>query len=185
MRLQILVVTLLALSSTRAAAAEGDSSPFEARSTAVYAVFGLGTPVGLLGAEVEQMLLPDWSISAGAGFGVTGPQGSVMTHLFTGGSWSKLSIGAGISGGQFHWRDITAFDCDDCSGKVGTVAWGNVEIGGALRLPGGFAFRYFSGYGHIIAGDLVCDPGPDNCARLHPNDGHNLIYAGVGIGGAF
>src|SRR5665213_703087 len=103
MRTALIALTLMAAASGRAAAAaDDDSGPFEARPTAVYAVLGVGTPVGF--------------------------------------------------------------------------AWGNPELGGELRLPSGLALRHFGGYGHIFAGDLVCDPPATSCGPYYQNDGYNLIY---------
>jgi hypothetical protein len=62
--------------------------------------------------------------------------------------------------------------------------WANLEIGGEHRFFGGFAIRYFGGYGHIIAGDLTCDSTAGTCP-YSPSDGRNLIYTGVALGGAF
>src|SRR3954462_10209740 len=127
MRAAVLAFSLIALASTRALAADDDddATPFESRPTAIYAVLGLGTPVGFLGAEVEQTLLPHWTVTAGGGFGTGGPQGSVMMHLLGGGQRSKLTLGAGISGGKYAWEEW-CLDCDGGARKTGTVAWGNV-----------------------------------------------------------
>ncbi len=184
MRAAVLALTLIVAASGRAAAAnnDGSASPFESRPTAVYAVAGLGTPVGLVGAEVEETLLPNLSLSGGVGWGAANaPQGAAMLRWLGGSQWSKLTVGAGISGGRYKWTDWACFD-DTCATKSGTVAWGNVEIGGELRFPRGFALRYFAGYGHIIAGDLVCDPPATSCGPYYQNDGYNLIYTGVGVG---
>jgi hypothetical protein len=179
---------LVLLTWGRAFAAEDDESvsPFESRSTAVFGVIGLGTPVGLIGAEVEQIVVPNWSLSAGAGWGAANaPQLSVMTHLLAGGVRSKVTVGVGISHGKYKWEEF-CFDCDDGPvTKSGTVTWGNIEIGGEHRFWSGFALRYFGGYGHIIAGDLVCDNAPSGCGPYYQSAGYNVIYTGIGVGGAF
>jgi len=189
MRVTILALMLVTLAAGRATAAENDESvsPFESRSTAVFGVVGLGTPVGLVGAEVEQMVLPNWSLSAGAGWGAANaPQLSAMMHFLAGGVRSKVTIGAGISHGKYKWEELFCFDCEDGPvTKSGTVTWGNVEIGGEHRFWSGFALRYFGGYGHIIAGDLVCDNAPSGCGPYYQSDGYNVIYTGIGVGGAF
>jgi len=177
------VFSLVALASTTAAADEEDVSTFVSKPTAVYAVLGFGTPVGFLGAEVERTLEPMWTISAGAGWGAAGPQASAMTHVLLGPSGrSKFAVGAGISGGKYSWRPFCV-DCDEDAPKTGSVMWGNVEIGGEHRFGSGFALRYFGGYGHIVMGDLTCDPKAGNCP-YSPSDGRNLIYTGVALGGA-
>ena len=55
----------------------------------------------------------------------------------------------------------------------------------SIRTRSGFALRYFGGYGHIIAGDLVCDPPATSCGPYYQNDGYNLIYIGVAVGYSF
>jgi len=190
MRVAVLALTLVALTAGRASAA-GDPesvSPFESRSTAVFAVVGLGTPVGLVGAELEQVVLPNLSLSAGAGWGAANaPQLAGMLHFLAGGVRSKVTIGAGISHGRYQWTEFPCIDCENGPvTKSGTVTWGNVEIGGEHRFWSGFALRYFGGYGRIVAGDLTCNNTTATiCDQYYKNDGINVIYTGIGVGGAF
>ncbi|HEY7371908.1 MAG TPA: hypothetical protein VIF57_06990 [Polyangia bacterium] len=181
---------LIALASTTVAAAEDDEgqvSAFEAKPTAVYAVVGFGTPVGLMGAELERTLEPHWTISASGGWGLSGFQGSAMTHFLLGDSrQSRFAIGAGISGGNYTWKESCLVDCDDPAEKTGSVMWGNLEVGGEHRFFSGFAIRYFGGYGHVVAGDLVCTSDMNSgCASLSRETGRDIIYTGVALGGAF
>jgi hypothetical protein len=190
MRLAGLAFTVVTLTAATGATAEDDDiTAFQAKPTAVYAVLGFGTPVGLMGAEVERTLEPHWTISAGAGLGATGFQGSAMTHLLIGeGRRSRLAVGAGISGGKYVWKEWWCIDCDGLPQKTGSVMWGNLEIGGEHRFFSGFALRYFGGYGHVVAGDLVCEaPSPTStaCANLSRETGRDIIYTGVALGGAF
>ena len=184
MRAWILALTLFALPSGKAHAAE--RSEFENRPTAVYGQLGLGTPLGFVGIEAEHTVVPIWSVSAGAGLGLGGPQAAVMTRGLFGGHWSKFVIGGGLSGGRYLWVEPFCIE-NDCTRKSGTVAWGNLEIGGAHRFRSGFAMKYFGGYGRLIAGDLVCDEAETygHCTIDHKNDGYNLIYTGVAVGYAF
>lgn len=186
MRTTFLVLTLVALASPPAAAAD-DASPFEAKSTAVYAILGVGTPVGFMGAEIEQTVLPNWSLSAGLGWGhAMAPQASAMMRWMGGGQRSKVTIGAGVSGGKYTWTEYFCIDCDQVEHKSGTVAWGNVEVGGEHRFWNGFAIRYFGGYGRIVAGNYGCDPPDDvTCQTYYKDDGINIVYTGIGLGGAF
>jgi hypothetical protein len=188
MRFTVLALMLVALASSPAVAADGEvASPFEARSTAVYGVVGLGTPVGLVGAEIEQMLVPNLSLSAGVGWGAANaPQLAAMAHFLAGGVRSKVTLGVGVSYGGYKWTQFCIDDCDNGPAtKSGTVTWGNIEIGGEHRFWSGFALRYFGGYGHIIGGDLVCDNAPAGCGPYYQNDGYNVVYTGIGVGGAF
>jgi len=189
MRVTILALMLVALASGRAAANEDDASasPFEARTTAVYGVVGLGTPVGLVGVEIEQMVVPNLSLSAGAGWGAANaPQLAAMLHFLAGGVRSKVTIGVGASHGKYQWVEFPCIDCENGPvTKSGNVTWGNIEVGGEHRFWSGFALRYFGGYGHIIGGDLVCDNAPAGCGPYYQSDGYNVIYTGIGVGGAF
>jgi hypothetical protein len=187
MRIALFALTLLAAAAGPAAAAGNeDASPFESRPTVLYGVLGLGTPVGLVGVEVEETIRSHLSLTAGVGWGAANaPQGAVMIRaLVLSASDFRLTIGAGISGGKYKWSDWFCF-YDTCTTKSGTVAWGNLEIGGEHRLATGFALRYFLGYGHMVGGDFVCDPPATSCGPYYENDGRDLIYLGVGVGYAF
>ena len=186
-RWSIIALTLVTLTSARASAADGVSE-FQNRPTAVYAQLGLGTPLGFAGVEAEHMVTPDYAVSVGAGYGTGGPQAAAMLRLLAGGDRSKFSLGAGVSGGKYTWRDYLGFPDDEGPPrKAGTVAWANVEIGGEHRFRNGFALRYFGGYGRLIAGDLVCEAGAryDDCVMFYKDDGYNLIYTGIAVGYAF
>ena len=187
MRAAVIALTLLVATAGRAAAGDdnGRPSPFESRPTAIYWVLGAGTPVGFTGVEVEENILPSLSLSAGVGLGASAaPQAAGMIRWMAGGRVSKFAVGAGISGGRYKWWDLACFD-DTCGTKSGTVAWGNLEIGGEVRTSRGLAIRYFGGYGHVIAGNLVCDPPATSCGPYYQNDGYDLIYIGVGVGYSF
>ena len=133
------------------------------------------------------MLLPNWSFSAGFGWGAANaPQVAAMTRLLAGGVRSKVTIGAGISHGGYKWEELSCFDCENGPAtKSGTVTWGNIEVGGEHRFWSGFALRYFGGFGHIVSGDLVCDNAPSGCGPYYQDDGYSVVYTGIGVGGAF
>jgi hypothetical protein len=177
---------LLTLAGATAAAAEDDEevSPFEARSTAVFLHVGVSAPLGFGGFEAEQAIVPAWTVSAGVGLGAAGGQVGAMTHLRLGGSWSRFEVGAGLSHGKHVWTEF----CGDetCAQKSGTVTRANLELGGTHRWPHGFSMRYFVGYGHVVAGDLVCEGDTvDNCRANHQNDGQSMTYTGFAVGGSF
>ena len=187
MRAALLALTFVTVVSARARAADDAATPFEAKPTALFAVLGVGTPVGFMGAEVEQMVLPNVSLSAGLGWGVANAlQSATMVRWLGGGQRSKVTIGAGVSWGKYTWQEYFCIDCDYVVHKSGTVVWGNVEIGGEHRFWNGFALRYFGGYGRIVAGDFTCDTLDDPvCTRYYQNDGTSIVYTGIGIGRAF
>jgi len=187
MRRWIFALTPFILASARASAADVVSE-FQHRPTAIYGQIGLGTPLGFAGVEVEQMVTPESAVSVGTGYGMGGPQLAAMVRLLAGGDRSKFIVGAGVSGGRYTWEDYLAFPDDEGSPrKSGTVAWGNLAIGGEHRFRNGFALKYFGGYGHVIAGDLVCEAGArhDVCVMFHEDDGDSLIYTGIAVGYAF
>jgi len=186
MRLPVLalVVSLAALASARARAADNYVSEFEHRTTAIFLQFGVGTPIGLAGLEVERMLAPGMAISAGGGYSVSGGQLAVMPRFFFWGDRSKVFIGTGVSGGDYEWTKI----CYEtiCAEKRGRVMWGNAELGAEHRFRSGFAMRYFGGYGRVIAGDLPCvGDTADECMRSDQNSGREIVYTGFALGGAF
>ena len=189
MRAAVLAFTLVASVASGAAAANNDGavSPFESRPTVIYAVLGAGAPEGLVGAEVEETILPNWSLSAGLGWGAANaPQGAAMIRWQGGGAYTKVTLGAGISGGGYKWKE---FCLDACANgpvtKSGTVAWGNLEVGVERRFSSGFVIRNFLGYGHVIAGNLVCDQPANICGPYYQNDGYSLIYLGAALGYSF
>jgi len=186
MRIAVVALILLGLASTRTAAAEGDDaiSSFEAKPTAIYAVLGLATPVGMVGAEVEETILPNWSLSAGVGWSDSGAgQGAAMIRWMAGGLRSKVTIGLGASGGAYKSADFCISHC--VAAKTGTVAWANLEAGGEHRFWSGFAFRYFAGYGRVVAGDVACGEGSPACTDHDAKDARNAGYTGIAFGGAF
>ena len=115
----------------------------------------------------------------------SGATPAAMIRWLGGGQRSKVTIGAGISGGKYKWTEF-CFDCDNGPvTKSGTVAWGNLEIGGEHQFWSGFSLRYFGGYGHIIAGDLVCDPPATSCGPYYQDDGYYVVYTGIAVGYSF
>jgi hypothetical protein len=178
-------VALVALGSTGALAA--DSSVYETRPTALYLQLGLGTPTGTVGAEVEQTLTPHVAVAGGAGWGNAGPQVAGMARLRFGRDRAKFVMGGGLSGGEYEWVRFCMGPLESCPNKRGTVAWTNFEMGGSHRAWNGLSFRYFVGYGRIVAGKYECvaDAAYDVCIMSHRDDGKNLFYTGVAIGYAF
>src|SRR5262249_27554236 len=115
--------------------------------------------------------------------GATAPQIAAMLRFLCGfgDDWGKFELGAGVSHGKYTWNDLCYEDL--CAQKVGTVTWANVEIGRERRWASGFTMRYFFGYGHVIAGDLVCQGAPSPPCMAA--DGYDTTYAGIAFGGAF
>lgn len=148
-------------------------------SGAVYYVGGLGTPVGVGGFEGVQVFGSGFEMTVGLGLGMAAAaaepklkadtlQWAAMPRLRFGVDQDRaFTIGAGISGGGYGSSPdcnlITALACDY---PIRYVIWANVEIGREAWSPGGFAFRYFAGFGHGFAS----------------GDSFNIPYFGVGFG---
>ena len=102
------------------------------RTTAVYGVGGLGTPVGYLGIEIVQRFGPELELTAGirAGLAATSAhngcplQWALMSRVRIGDTVrNNLTLGAGLSGGNY--ADIP-FYCDNCTTyPVEYMLWAN------------------------------------------------------------
>jgi hypothetical protein len=102
-----------------------------------------------------------------------------MPRLRFGDDNRAVTIGAGISGGQYGglaaWlaSAVSCVDGPPCAPATSPatryVVWSNVEIGWQHWWPGGFAMRYFAGYGVGFGG----------------GDNFSTPYFGLGIGYAF
>ncbi|HEY5090474.1 MAG TPA: hypothetical protein VIK30_10915 [Polyangia bacterium] len=182
LRLILATLAVVALIIRPAAAqAERDDEP-RRRDTAIYFLAGAGTPVGFAGFEGVHRLGARLEVSAGVGAGASAGnsemnpslghvlQWALMPRLRMGDDHDVLTIGVGISGGDFG--NTLAFDgCDSntpCA-ESRYVVWANVEAGGEHWLNSGFAVRYFAGYAHGFAS----------------GDSFNIPYFGFGLGYAF
>ena len=160
--------------------AHAENHPADARTSAGYLILGLGTPVGATGLEAVHLVAPWLELSAGLGLAFPRNrddsrdlQWAVTPRLVTRGR-HRLTIGAGVSGGNF------AYSCNrdgalDCNMKRYAI-WANLELGGELWGDQGFAFRYFAG----LATELT--PGATSGMTM---DRTTLPYSGVGFGYAF
>jgi hypothetical protein len=157
-------------------------APALPRHTAIYYVFGLGTPEGLSGFEVVHRFGESLELAAGMGAGLSAAmakayplQWSVMPRLRLGDDHTALTLGAGLSGGQYT-TDI----CPACDGPPTTVPtyytiWTNFEVGVEHWSRAGFAVRWYLGFAH---GTMLDGPSGET-------SGLDLPYLGVGVGYAF
>jgi hypothetical protein len=161
--------------------------PDRPRSTAIYTIVGFGTPVGFVGVEAVHRFAPWLEVGAGVGSGLAAAgskhnplQWSVMPRLRLGDEHQALTLGAGLSGGNYG--DIPLdFDCEsDCNANAGYpvryVVWGNVELGLELWKRG-FAFRAFGGYARGCT--------TDGCGGSADGAPLGIPYFGLGFGYAF
>lgn len=162
--------------------------PVRRRTRAVYVMLGFGSPVGGLGLEGVQRFGSQFELAAGFGVGDAAAssepnpglghvlQWAVMPRLRLGGKATALTVGAGISGGEYGAGFLRGFlqfcDQDQCPKSpypTQYVIWSNLETGFEHWWRNGFAIRAFAGYAHGFA----------------VGDSFNLPYLGVGMGYAF
>lgn len=160
--------------------------PEPVRNTAIYYVGGAGTPVGIAGLEAVRRFGPMFELSAGFGIGLAAAssephagfghvvQWAVMPRLRLGNAHHALTLGAGVSGGNYG--DLPLCFDDPCSTTypVSYFVWSNLEIGEERRWSNGFTTRLFLGYAHGWCASSSCVSAADN-----------LPYLGWALGYAF
>lgn len=169
--------------------------PQKVGRTAIYGIFGFGTPVGAIGIEAVHRFgsILEIAVGAGEGWSANGSQSSpslghvlqwsVMPRVHVGhDDHNALTLGLGISGGQYG--GIQAFgtgpgcysDGYPCGGyPTRYVLWGNIEAGGE-HWRGRVALRYFIGY---ALGKTLSPGGGSEFSSL------GFPYLGLGLGFAF
>jgi hypothetical protein len=196
------MVVTAALVLPSAARASDDPRAAPARG-ALYAVTGLGTPIGFLGVEGAYRIIPDLEITAGTGLGLSAEssandqwrvlQWSVMPRYRVGTDRSALTIGFGFSGGNYSHTYFSLcgsqeeyLQCNTPESRRYTI-WSNLEIGGEHWTSRRIAFRYFIGYGHILAqGPYRCDATSSVGCQDGSNTPYaNIPYTGMALGGWF
>jgi hypothetical protein len=164
--------------------------PARRRTHAVYLILGFGSPVGGSGLEGVQRFGSHFELAAGFGVGDAAAssephaglghfvQWALMPRLRLGDDATALTVGAGISGGEYgdgFLRDFFQFcnedQCPTANPPYPTqyVIWSNFETGIEHWWRNGFAIRVFAGYGHGLAS----------------GNSFNLPYLGFGLGYAF
>jgi hypothetical protein len=163
--------------------------PPRRRTRAVYLMLGFGSPVGGFGLEGVQRFGSHFELAAGFGVGDAAAnsephtglghviQWALMPRLRLGDDTTALTVGAGVSGGEYGYGFIRGFlqfcDEDPCPTTppypTQYVIWSNLETGLEHWWRNGFATRLFVGYGHGFAS----------------GDSFNLPYLGFGLGYAF
>ena len=175
---------------TRAPAVSTVEEPARRRTHAVYLMFGFGSPLGGLGLEDVQRFGSHFELAAGFGIGEAAAssephpgfghivQWALMPRLRLGDEATALTVGAGISGGEYGAGFLRGFlqfceedPCPTTNPPYPTqyVIWANFETGLEHWWRNGFATRVFAGYAHGFAS----------------GDSFNLPYLGFGLGYAF
>ena len=158
------------------------------RANAIYAIFGVGTPVGLFGFEAVHRFKA-LEIAAGVGIGGAASgsepnpslghelQWAVMPRFrIAGDDYFALTFGAGLSGGQYG-SGVLSF-CEEPPCRYGTdyVVWANTEL--ALeRFWSRVTMRYFLGLA------VGCDVAACGATLARRED--VIPYLGLGLGYAF
>jgi hypothetical protein len=160
------------------------------RRTAIYWMFGFGTPVGIVGLEGVHRFGDSFELAVGFGNGlgaeVAQPnagfghalQWAVMPRLRLGDDRNAFTLGAGISGGEFSFQ-LLCIGCDEEASGPTTyptyyALWSNFEIGGEHWSQSGFAIRYYLGLAHAT---MLGAPPSSGLATIP--------YFGIGLGYAF
>ncbi|HEY4393649.1 MAG TPA: hypothetical protein VGP64_06285 [Polyangia bacterium] len=170
---------------------------------ALYAVAGIGTPVGFFGLEGLYRVVANVEVAVGAGLGLSSQdtaqnnqlhvlQWAVMPRYRVGAGLNALVIGLGLSGGNYSHSRVSL--CGSQEEELECITpqswrytlWSNLEIGGEYWAASRVAFRYFAGYGHILGqGARQCVPAPQGCQDESNIPYANIPYFGIAVGGWF
>jgi hypothetical protein len=157
------------------------------RRTAIYFIYGFGTPEGNFGIEAVHRFGDYFELAAGIGEGYAAGQAnpnadatqwSFMPRVRSGDDRRSFTFGAGVSGGPYATEsNVCVVLCGFPGAQQQTfptfyTLWANVEIGGEYWSRGGFAFRYYLGYAH----------GMPLSGPSWLNTGLDIPYFGMGLG---
>ncbi len=161
---------------------------------------GIGGPLGLLGAALDVALLPRWSLGAGAGLSLGGPQVAVFTRVrLVGNERRAFFVEAAFSGGNYRAVDIIGSMIagedppnhdDGYEYRVRPAFWVYVGAGyelrwqtAAFRVSGGFAGLLNPGSGQCIGEDsrqrISCSEAERRWGNGDGSGMNVLPYAGV------
>ena len=140
--------------------------PLPPPTTAVYFQIGGGAPTGIIGLEGVHRFGPTLEVGGGVGIGASASnsernpsighvlQWAVMPRWRIGRDRDALTLGAGLSGGNFGKASVfEGCDSNEPCYSVEYVLWANVEAGGEHSWRSGFSLRYFGGYARSINAD--------------------------------
>lgn len=165
---------------------EEAQAPAPALRSSVFFVTGLGGPLGFAGIESVTRIAPFLEISGGLGLGYGAAfsepnpglghmlQWSVMPRLLLGNEIGGLTLGAGLSGGNYSDEFFCIDDPCPSTYPVSYTLWGNAELGGEAWTPSGVALRIFAGWAHALWAD-----------GTHGSSTTDFPYLGAGVGYAF
>lgn len=175
---------VVALLGSVAHAEEEVPTASDAAHLAVSGTFGIATPLGEAGLELEAHLASWLSLSAGVGLGASGPQLAVMARGgYVVGNHTKIYLGAGLSEGRYTWNEFLVFD--EPAQKVWSRAyWVNGELGFDHQFNASWSARAFAGQGRVLD-DQAYTCNSDHCLMDHQQDGEQQLYVGLAVARAF
>jgi hypothetical protein len=142
---------------------------------------GAGTPVGLVGAQIERRLGPAVAVRAGIGWNLLSVHGAGMLRIRIPDA-PALNLGAGFSGGRFHPFCIW---CSEEARPTWKLAFfNNYELSLETRAQTGFTFRFYLGWGWLMNTEAYeCTECTED---LDPGQiPVGVPYTGIALGGAF
>ncbi len=158
------------------------------RANAIYAVLGIGTPIGFFGFEgVHRFGAMEIAVGLGLGAAASGSepnpplghelQWAVMPRFrIAGDDYFALTLGAGLSGGQYGSGVLSFCEEPPCTYPTNYVVWANTEL--ALeKFWSRLTMRYFLGLA------VGCDV--DACGATLARREDVIPYLGLGLGYAF
>lgn len=182
------LLLLLLLASTpedaRAQAVEGAAVPPAAEAVSrwdrpwlIEGSMGIGTPVGLLGLQLERRFATSAALRAGLGWNGYGLHGAGMIRVRLPQA-PALNLGAGVSGGPFHPLCIM---CDEAAPTWDLAFFNNYELSAEARARTGFTFRIYLGWAWLMnTGAYDCP----ECEGERPTVPQGVPYFGLALGGA-
>lgn len=154
-------------------------SHFEERPVALLGTLGLlGSPVGVLGLELEYAPFPWLVLMGGGGTGVAGLQGALgarFRHVTS----ERVAVGAGAGVSHGRYRPLFyCFDQGNCKAPVAKPLWLNAEATFETRASTGVSYRLAVG----LSSKLACDG--VECGEAF-SDKSSLPYITASLGYAF
>ena len=147
----------------------------------------IGSPSGVLGVGLSYSVQPWLAVSAGAGFGVWGPQFDVMARLravsVTNASGSYgFYLGVGGSEGAFEY----VLDYEHTSRAWKHAWWGNLELGFEKQWYDVVSLRVYVGNEwNLSRNSGTCHKDGRTDLAACGDDGHTWPYLGVAMGYGF
>jgi hypothetical protein len=160
------VLVSLSLVPAIVAAGAPTAAVTESARTAVGVDLGIASAVGYGGVTLTRQFGDHLRLEAGAGFGLSGLQLSVMPKLVLGEGRDHFVVGAGVSVAFFSNSHYVS----------GHPIWLNVDaLGYEHQFEGGLAFSYALGLTGGLGGGRICYP-PDGCEPSSASDFKDVTH---------